>query len=37
MSLLTRLLDQRYRASEWIVCVKCGREGHRSHQCKWIR
>lgn len=21
-------------AAERIVCVKCGQEGHRSHQCK---
>ena len=21
-------------APAWVVCVRCGQEGHRSHQCK---
>lgn len=34
MHLLTRMLRPGNHGPEWIVCVRCGQEGHRSHQCK---
>lgn len=34
MAIFTRLLRAHSRAPEWIVCVRCGQEGHKSHQCK---
>jgi hypothetical protein len=37
MSFLTRLLRALIHRPEWVVCVRCGQEGHKSHQCKkWV-